>query len=47
MQNMQKRHDDDSKACLTAFVQDRTLIAVIEMSFASRLVGGMASIVNH
>jgi len=31
---MQKRHDD-SKACLTTFVQDNTVIAVIEMSFAS------------
>ena len=26
---MQKRHDE-SKACLTAFVQDNTVIAVIE-----------------
>ena len=37
---MQKHHDD-SKACLTAFVQDNTVIAVIEMSFASWLVAGM------
>jgi len=26
---MQKRHDD-SKACLTAFVQDNTVIVIIE-----------------
>lgn len=37
---MQKHHDD-SKACLTAFVQDNTVIAIIEMSFASWLVAGM------
>src|SRR3984893_7396782 len=37
---MQKPHDD-SKACLTAFVQDSTLTAVIEMSLASWLVAGM------
>jgi hypothetical protein len=27
---MQQHHDDDSKACLTAFVQDNTVMAVIE-----------------
>ena len=37
---MQKPHDD-SKACLTAFVQDSTLTVVIEMSLASWLVAGM------
>ena len=37
---MQKPHDD-SKACLTAFVQDNTVIAVIEMSLANWLVAGM------
>ena len=37
---MQKHHDD-SKACLTAFVQDNTVIAVIEMSLANWLVAGM------
>ena len=37
---MQKLHDD-SKACLTAFVQDSTLTVVIEMSLASWLVAGM------
>src|SRR5215471_13784110 len=47
MQNMQKRHDDDSKACLTAFVQDKTLIAVIEMSLATWLVAGMIPGVNR
>jgi transposase len=46
MQNMQKRHDD-SKACLTAFVQDKTLIAVIEMSLATWLVAGMIPGVNR
>jgi len=30
---MQKRHDE-SKACLTAFVQDNTVIAVIEVTAA-------------
>jgi transposase len=44
---MQKRYDDDSKACLTAFVQDKTLIAVIEMSLASWLVAGMIPGVNR
>jgi transposase len=37
---MQKRHDD-SKACLTAFVQDNTVIVIIEMSLRSWLVAGM------
>jgi transposase len=37
---MQKPHDD-SKACLTALVQDSTLTVVIEMSLASWLVAGM------
>src|ERR1700693_5632570 len=37
---MQKPHDD-SKACRTAFVQDNTLVAVIEMSLSSWLVAGM------
>jgi transposase len=37
---MQKPHDE-SKACLTTFVQDSTLVAVIEMSLASWLVAGM------
>ena len=37
---MQKPHDD-SKASLTAFVQDSTLTAVIEMSLKSWLVAGM------
>lgn len=32
---------DDSKACRTAFVQDSTLVAVIEMSLSSWLVAGM------
>jgi transposase len=43
---MQKPHDD-SKACLTAFVQDNTLAAVIEMSLKSWLVGGMIPGVNR
>ena len=43
---MQKPHDD-SKACLTAFVQDSTLTAVIEMSLASWLVAGMIPGVNR
>jgi transposase len=43
---MQKRHDD-SKACLTAFVQDNTVIATIEMSLASWLVAGMIPGVNR
>jgi transposase len=38
---MQKRLDDDSKASLTAFIQDNTVIAVIEMSLANWLVAGM------
>ena len=37
---MQKPHDE-SKACLTAFVQDSTLTVVIEMSLANWLVAGM------
>ena len=37
---MQKPHDD-SKACRTAFVQDNTLVAVIEMSLSSWLVAGL------
>jgi transposase len=43
---MQKRHDD-SKACLTAFVQDNTVIAVIEMGLASWLVAGLLPGVNR
>src|SRR6202011_551367 len=37
---MQKPHDD-SKACLTAFVQDSTLTAVIEMRLGRWLLAGM------
>jgi transposase len=36
-----QKPDDDSKACRTAFVQDNTLVAVIEMSLSSWLVAGM------
>ena len=43
---MQKHHDD-SKACLTAFVQDNTVIAVIEMSLASWVVAGLIPGVNR
>jgi len=43
---MQKHHDD-SKACLTAFVQDKTVIAVIEMNLASWLAAGMIPGVNR
>ena len=43
---MQKHHDD-SKACLTAFVQDNTAIAVIEMSLASWVVAGLIPGVNR
>src|ERR1700747_364293 len=43
---MQKPHDD-SKACLTAFVQDSTLTVVIEMSLRSWLVAGMVPGVNR
>jgi transposase len=43
---MQKRHDE-SKACVTAFVQDDTAIAVIEMSLASWLVAGLLPGVNR
>ena len=43
---MQKHHDD-SKACLTAFVQDNTGIAVIEMSLASWVVAGLIPGVNR
>jgi hypothetical protein len=32
---------DNTKACPTAFVQDSTLVAVIEMSLSSWLVAGM------
>ena len=32
---------DDSKACRTTFVQDNTLVAVIEMSLSSWLVAGL------
>src|SRR5271166_5621621 len=37
---MQKPYDN-SKACPTAFVQDNTLVAVIEISLSSWLVAGM------
>jgi transposase len=37
---MQKPHDN-SKVCPAAFVQDSTLIAVIEMSLSTWLVAGM------
>jgi hypothetical protein len=37
---MQKPHDD-SKACDAAFVQDSTLVVVIEMGLSSWLVAGM------
>jgi transposase len=43
---MQKHHDD-SKACLTAFVQDNTVIAVIEMSLRSWLVAAMIPGINR
>lgn len=43
---MQKAHDD-SKACLTTFVQDNSLVVVIEMSFSSWLVAGMLPGVNR
>jgi len=43
---MQKPHDD-SKACLTAFVQDSTLTAVIEMRLGSWLVAGMIPGINR
>ena len=43
---MQKPYDD-SKACLTAFVQDSTLTVVIEMSLRSWLVAGMVPGVNR
>jgi transposase len=43
---MQKPHDD-SKACLTAFVQDSTLTVVIEMSLGAWLVAGMVHGVNR
>src|SRR5580700_10121664 len=38
--SVQKPHDN-SKACPTAFVQNSTLVAVIEMSLSSWLVAGM------
>jgi hypothetical protein len=44
---MQKRHTDDSKACLTAFAPDKTVIAVIEMSLASWVVAAMIPGVNR
>src|SRR5215472_2982563 len=37
---MQKPHDD-SKACLTAFIQDNTIVVVLELSLSSWLVAGM------
>ena len=37
---MQKPHDN-SKVCRAAFVQDSTLVVVIEMSLTSWLVAGM------
>jgi transposase len=43
---MQKHHDE-SKACLTAFVQENAVIAVIEMSLASWLVAGLLPGVNR
>ena len=43
---MQKPHDD-SKACLTAFVQDSTLTVVIEMGLSGWLVAGMVPGVNR
>jgi transposase len=43
---MQKHHDD-SKACLTTFLQDNTVMAVIEMSLANWLVAGMIPGVNR
>jgi transposase len=43
---MLKPHDD-SKACLTAFVQDNTLTVVIEMSLASWLVAGTIPGINR
>jgi transposase len=42
---MQKHHDD-SKACLTAFVQDNTVIAIIEMSLRNWLFAGMITDIN-
>jgi hypothetical protein len=32
--SLMQKHHDDSKACLTAFVQDNTVIAVIEVTAA-------------
>jgi transposase len=43
---MQRPHDD-SKACLTAFIQDSTLTVVVEMSLKSWLVAGMIPGVNR
>src|SRR5215470_15924551 len=37
---MQKPHDD-SKACLTAFTQDNTMVVVLELSLSSWLVAGL------
>lgn len=41
MEHLMQNSRDDSKACRTAFVQDSTLVAVIEMSLSSWLVAGM------
>jgi hypothetical protein len=43
---MQKPHDN-SKVCPAAFVQDSTVIAVIEMGLSSWLVAGMIPRVNR
>ena len=43
---MQKPHDD-SKMCLAAFEQDRTLVVVVEMSLSSWLVAGLIPGVNR
>jgi transposase len=44
--SLMQKHHDDSKACLTAFIQDNTVIAVIEMSLASWVVAGLIPGVN-
>lgn len=36
-----QNHHDNSKACPAAFIQDSTLVAVIEMSLSRWLVAGM------
>ena len=36
-----ERPQDDSKVCRAAFVQDSTLVVVIEMSLTGWLVAGM------